>query len=185
MALLDQGLSPKFRIEGTKFVREAEDTPYLYAKALKHLKIAAILKEKDGTFSEEMVKKKLDCLRFDVANYPLWVQGQLFQQHETRGVGHEFHHEHILSDMIQSLSAFFAQRPDCAHWNQEKSKQLLTALERSRELCPSCSPDEFKEKKVNPNELVIFSDTSAFNHTHWISFAFKNSYQANCNRGEG
>jgi hypothetical protein len=181
--LLGEGLSPKFRIAGTKFVACAEDTPYLYAKSLRREKIAAAIKEKEGTFSEEYVKKKLDCLHFDLANFPLWVQGQRFQQYETRGVGHEFHHEYLLSDLIDSLKAFFAQRPDCAYWNQAKSKELISALERSKEICPSCETKQFLGKTVACNELVIFSDTSAFNHTHWFGFAVKNFYHAVGNRG--
>jgi hypothetical protein len=185
--LLDQGLSPKFRIAGTRFVADAEDTPYLRAKSLYHDKIAAVLKQKDGTFSEEWIKKKLDCLRFDLADYPFSVQGEVFQQKGTEGVGHAFHHDYLIPDIIESLKAFFAQRPETPHWNRAKAKQLLTALEQSRELCPSCSPEELNVvlDNCNPNELILFSDTSTYKHTHWISFAIKNSYYAFGNRGEG
>ena len=139
VALLDQGLSPNFRIKGSRFVSGTEDTPYLRAKSRHHDQIASVLKKKDGAFSEEMVKKKLDCLRFDLANLPFSVQGQIFQQHGTGGVGHEFHHEYLLPDVIQSFKTFSAQRADTDHWNQAKSEQIATALERSLKICPSCS----------------------------------------------
>jgi hypothetical protein len=183
--LLDQGLSPKFCIEGTKFVACAEDTPYLRAVSLHHHKIASVLKQKDGTFSEVMVKMKLDSLRFETTGTSFSIQDREFQRPKTAGVGHEFHHEYLLPDIIQSLKAYLMQRPDCAHWNRAKSQELFFALERSKELCPSCSPDELDNQLRNraPNELIIFSDTSEFKHMHWISFAVKNHYYAYGNRG--
>jgi hypothetical protein len=184
IALLAQGAPVRVKIDGTKLISITEDTPYLRAKDYNHEKIASVLKEKDGDFSETMIRNKLDCLRFEIA-CSFSVEGEAFQ---GEGLSHVIHHEYLLPDMIRSLRSYFEQLQDTESWDRKKSARVLATLEKYPKSCLSClTEDELKETSdsIDRNELLILSDSSIAKHRHWITFAIKKPYYGIGNRGYG
>jgi hypothetical protein len=179
--LLQKGVSVKLQMPShlTKIVF---CTPYTYAREHKYENLVTLLKDRDAGFSERYIKNKLMALQFQL-DTEFNVENCTFKDD---GLGHFLHHEYLTVRLTNSLKDFFSQFKSTGYWNEEKTKKLMTLLEKST--CLSCvSPEQSHEiqARLRTNQWIFLSDTAIFNHVHWINIVSVNSWLAIGNRGAG
>ncbi len=180
--ILSRGVSVHFRIGGTKLCPNVSYTPLLCAQDYgASPEMIALLKQRDGGFTEQFLKHKLLALCYDV-DPRFTINGCAFR---GAGLDHFSHHHHLLPYLIDSVRSFFAQFKGLPYWDEKKTERLLSALQLIP--CASCSREESLGKidqAIKNKELAIFSET-VDEHGHWVTFAALAPLIAIGNRGRG
>jgi hypothetical protein len=165
--LLQKGACAKLRMDRSHFTETVNCTPYIYAKASNDHEIANLLKSSDGSFSKNYIKNKLLTLQFELRSFNL--EGYDFND----GLEHFVHHDYLEPWITHSLKQFLDKYKN-ENWNPEKTQKLIALLEAS--FCLSCHPEPIEEYqiRIKNKESFFLSDTSMFDHHHWISIALIN-----------
>jgi hypothetical protein len=169
--LLQKGASAKLCMDRSHLTEVVNCTPYIYAEECGYHEIAALLEKPDGNFSKHYIKNKLLALLFELRAF------NLEDCDFSDGLGHFVHHQYLVKWMTDSLKQFLAQYKS-ENWNPEKTEKLVSLLETSS--CSSCHPEQPYDK-----ECFFLSDTSIFNHRHWINIVRMDSWVVVGNRGLG